>query len=83
VARDVGNAALDAAPVFCWIGADDLDLYRQRNDGHVRVPVEERGRAIAAPYHDMFRVQRMASDERPALFISWMLGAKGHYFSCS
>lgn len=67
-----------------WLApAPGLDLYRQRNGGDVLVPADERARVAVGPYHDTFRVQRTASDERPSMFVSWMLsiGKTGHYFS--
>jgi hypothetical protein len=47
------------------------------------VTADERARVIVGPCHEMFRLQRAANDERPSMFVSWMLGigTQGHYFS--
>lgn len=60
-----------------------MQLFRQRSGGHLQVPEREREQRIVAPYYDMFRFQHSASDGRPSMFLSWMLGvdSTGHYFS--
>jgi hypothetical protein len=70
--------------LWTWLApAPGMQLFRQRSSGHLLVPKSERKPVIVAPYHDVFRLQRSASEARPSLFLSWMLsvGSKGHYFS--
>lgn len=67
-----------------WLAPErGIELFRQRTGGDVLVPTEERERVAVGPCHAMYRLQRTPSDERPSVFVSWMLsiGRTGHYFS--
>ncbi len=79
-----GPRELSWAELLQWLApADGIELYRQRSSGHELVTLEERTRVVVGPCHEMYRLQRTASDERPSMFVSWMLsiGKRGHYFS--
>lgn len=61
-----------------------LELYEQRHrEAHRLLTPEERAAVVRAPCFDVFRLQANATDEVPALFVSWKLAVTrvGHYFN--
>lgn len=65
-----------------WIAPPDGHaLFRQTPAENVRVDPTTHGELIRSPYFDQFRVQRLATDDDPWLWLGWMLAIPrvGHY----
>jgi len=79
-----GAREITWADLWQWLApAADMQLFRQRSNGHVLVPADERRRPIQSPCYDTFCIQRSAGDARPSMFVGWSqsVGTTGHYFT--